>query len=67
MKFDKTFIVILTKYSNYSYIFLVKIIIKFSKYTNINYYIIKLKKDKQLFFWLIYILKLIRLDIKNLY
>ena len=55
------------KYSDYNNIFLIKNIIKFSKYFKINNYIIKLKKGKQLFFRLFYNLKLVKLKILKTY
>ena len=65
--FDKAFTKILSKYFNYSNIFLRKNVAKFSKYTRINNYIIKLEKDKQLLFGLIYNLKLIEFKILKIY
>ena len=65
--FNKAFIIILAEYSNYNDIFLTKNIIKLSDYTEINNHAIKLKKDKQLFFDLIYSLKLMKLEILKTY
>ena len=65
--FDKTFIIILVEYSNYDNIFLVKNLVKLLEYTKINDYTIKLEKNKQLFFRLIYSLKLVKLKILKTY
>ena len=46
--FDKLFIKIFTKYSNYCNNFLAKNRIKFLKHIKINNHVIKLKKDKLL-------------------
>ena len=55
------------RYFNYNNIFLAKNIVKFSKYIRIKDYIIKLKKDKQPFFELIYSLKPVKLEILKIY
>ena len=65
--FDKILTIILAKYFNYSNIFLVNNIVKFLKYTIIIYYTIKLEKNKQSFFSLIYYLKLVKLEILKTY
>ena len=52
--FDQIFTIILSKYSNYSNVFLVKNTVKFSKYINMNNNTIKIKKSKQLLFRFIY-------------
>ena len=52
--FDKIFTKVLTKYSNYSNVFLAKNTIKILKYIKIDDHIIKLEKNKQLFFVSIY-------------
>ena len=51
----------MAEYSNYNNIFLIEYIIEFPKYTKINDYAIKLKKDKLLFFSLIYNLEFVEL------
>ena len=56
----------MAKYLSYANIFLLKFIIKPLKYNN-NNYIIKLEKDKKLFYSLIYNLKLIKLKILKNY
>lgn len=61
--FNKVFTIVLIKYFHYSNVFLAKNAIKLLKYTKIKNYIIKLKKNKQLSFYLIYGLKLIELEI----
>ena len=48
--FDKAFIEILAKYSNYSNIFLAEYITEFPKNIGINKYAIKLEEGKQLLF-----------------
>ena len=58
---------ILIKYFNYYNIFLIKNTVKFLKYIKINNYIIKIEKDKQLFFRFIYSLKPIKLKILKIY
>ena len=57
----------MAKYFNYNKIFLIKYITKLLKDIYINNYIIKLKKDNQLFLRLIYSLKLIKLEILEFY
>lgn len=58
---------ILVKYSDYNNTFLIKKIAKLLKYIRIKNYIIKLKKDKQLFFSLIYSLELVKLKTVKIY
>ena len=60
-------IIIFAHYSNYTNIFLPKLIIKLLKYTGINNYTIKLDKNKQLTYSLIYNLGLIKLKILKTY
>ena len=55
------------KYSDYNKVFLVKNIIKFLKHIKINNYTNKLKKNKQLFFRLIYNWGLVELEILKTY
>ena len=57
----------MAEYFDYSNIFLVKNIIKLLENIEINKNAIKLKKDKQLLFGLIYSLKLIKLKILKTY
>ena len=52
-------IIVLAEYLNFVNIVLKKIAIKLPKYLSINKYIIKLEKDKQLFYKLIYTLRAI--------
>lgn len=59
-------ILILIQYSNYINIFLLKFIVKFLKNSN-NDKTIEIEKGKQLFYNLIYSLKLIKLKILNTY
>lgn len=54
-------ITILTEYLDYTNIFLPKFMIKLRKYNN-NYYIIKLEKNKQSYYDLIYSMRLIELE-----
>ena len=65
--FNKVLTDILVKYSNYNNIFLVKNVIKFSKYIKIINYIIKLEKNNQLFFKPIYSQRLIELEMLKTY
>ena len=65
--FDKAFIFVLAEYFDYSNIFLTKNIAKLPKYIGINNYITKLKKGKQLFFGLIYSLRLVKLKMLKIY
>ena len=67
LKIKKAFITILTKYFDYTNVFLSKFAIEFSKYISINNYIIKLKKYKQLSYNPIYNLKLVKLEILIIY
>ena len=67
IKFNIIFIIILIKYFNNSNILKKIYIIKLFKYTRINNYIIQLKKNKELFFRLIYILKLINSKLLKIY
>ena len=55
------------EYFDYSNVFLVENAVEFSENTRINKYAIKLEKDKQLFFNLIYSLKLVELKILKIY
>ena len=57
----------MAEYFDYSNIFLAEYIIKFLKYTKINNYAIKLKKNKQLSFKRIYSLGLVKLEILKTY
>lgn len=59
-------IIILMKYFNYIDIFLSKFMIKLLEFNNSNY-IIKLKKDKNLFYVVIYRLRSIKLEIFKIY
>ena len=59
LKANKVFTFIFAKYFDYTNIFLPKLIIKLLKYTDINNYAIKLEKNKQLSYSLIYSLELI--------
>ena len=65
--FNKVFIVILTEYSNYNNVFLPKNIVKLPEYIKINDHTIKLEESKQLFFILIYSLKLVKLKMLKTY
>ena len=65
--FDKAFIKILIKYSNYSNVFLVKNIVELSENTGINEYTIKLEKSKQSSFRSIYSLRLVELKTLKIY
>ena len=65
--FNKAFIIILVEYFNYNNIFIVKNIVEFLKYIEINDYTIKLNKDKQLFFRFIYNLEPIKLEILKIF
>lgn len=56
---NKVFIKVLFQYLDYTNLFLFDFIIKLPKNFSINKYIIKMVKSKQLFFGLIYSLKLI--------
>ena len=67
LKFNKAFIAILAKYSNYKNVFSVKNIAKLLKYNKINNYAINLKKGKQLFFGPIYSLELVKLETLKTY
>ena len=67
LQVNKIPITIFAKYSNYIDIFLFKFAIKLSKYIDINNYTIKLEKNKQPFYSLIYSLKLIELEILKVY
>lgn len=58
--FDKIPTIVIVKYFKYSNIFWVKNIIEFLKYTKINEHTIKLEKDKQSFYSLIYNLLLVK-------
>ena len=61
--FDQTFIEVLAKYSNYNNVFSIENAAEFLKNTKINKYVIKLEKNKQLLFGLIYSLELVKLEI----
>ena len=65
--FDKISTTVLAKYFNYSNVFSIENIIKLPKHSKIIDYAIELKKDKQLFFKLIYSLKLVKLKILKTY
>ena len=65
--FNKIFTIVLIEYFNYNNIFSAKITIKLLEHIGINNYIIKLEKDKQLFFKFIYNLKPIELKILKIY
>ena len=58
---------ILAKYSNFTNIFLKKLVAKLLKYLRINKYAINLELDKQLPQKLIYNLKLVKLEILKTY
>lgn len=58
---------ILFQYMNYNYVFLFKSIIKLSENINITEHLIKLENGKQLFYKLIYSLKLIKLVTLKIY
>ena len=64
---DKAPIIILTKYFDYSNVFLVENIAELPKHTKINGYIIKLEKYKLLFFSFIYSLKSIEFETLKTY
>lgn len=59
-------ITILIKYSNYANIILFKFEVKFVKHNN-NIYVIKLKKDRKLFYGSIYKLDLMKLEFLKIY
>ena len=65
--FDKPSTVFLAKYSNYNNFFLVENAAKFLNNSGINNYIIKLEKNKQSLFNLIYSLKLVELEALKTY
>ena len=65
--FDKAFTEVLAEYFNYSNVFLVKNTAELSENTGINEHAIKLKKDKQPLFGLIYNLGLIKLETLKTY
>ena len=65
--FNKAFIKVLAKYFNYNNIFLVENIVELPENTGINEHAIKLKKDKQQLFGLIYSLKLVELETLKTY
>ena len=65
--FDKAFIKILAKYSNYSNVFSAKNIVEFLENTKINKYAIKLEEGKQLSFSSISSLRLIELETLKTY
>lgn len=60
-------VVILAEYFDYTIVFSKKLAIKLLKYLNIKNYIFKLKLDKQLFYRLIYSLKLLELKTFKIY
>lgn len=65
--FNKTFTTIPAKYSNYRNVFLAENITEFLKYIEINNYVIKQKKGKQLFFSLIYNLGTLKSQMLKIY
>ena len=65
--FDKAFIEVPTKYSNYSNVFLAENIIELLKNIKINKYAIKLEENKQPSFRPIYSLELVELKILKIY
>ena len=65
--FNKTLIIVLIKYSDYSNIFLTENLAEFLEHIKINNYVINLKKDKQLFFGSSYSLRLVELKILKTY
>ena len=67
LKANKASNTIFVKYSNYIEVFLFKLATKFLEYIGINNYTIKLKKDQQLFYGLIYSLVQIELEILKAY
>ena len=67
MKVDKAFIKITNRYIDFIDVFLAKLVIKLSKYTNINNLIIKLIDDSKPLYSPIYSLDLIELEIMNTY
>lgn len=65
--FNKTSTTVLGKYFNYSIVFLINKIAKFSEHIEINDYIIKQKEEKQPSFGLVYNLRPIKLKILKTY
>ena len=65
--FNKVFTEVLAKYSNYNNVFSVENATEFLENTGMNKYIIKLEKDKQPSFGLIYSLGPIELEILKTY
>ena len=65
--FNKTFIRVFVKYSDYNNTFLAENIAELLENTRINKYVIKLKENKSLSFGLIYSLRPIELEILKTY
>ena len=65
--FDEAFIEALAEYFNYSNVFLAENVTKLLKNSKINEHAIELKKDKQLFFGLIYSLGPVELKMLKTY
>ena len=65
--FSKTSIIISTEYFNYNNVFLAKNTIKLLEYTETNNHAIKVEKDKQLLFNLIYSLGLVEFEVLKIY
>ena len=65
--FDKALTKVPAKYSNYNYVFLVENAAKLSENIGINEHIIKLEKNKQPFFGLIYSLGPVKLETLKTY
>lgn len=65
--FDKTLIIVSLEYFIYSNVFSTKNAADFSKHIKINNHAIELEKRKQLFFSLIYSLKLVKLVTLKIY
>ena len=65
--FDKALIEVLVEYSDYSNVFLAKNAVELPENIRINEHAIKLKKDKQPSFGLIYNLELVELEILKTY
>ena len=64
---DETPTKISPKYANYTNIFFLNLTIELPKNTGINKHVIKLEKDKQLFYWPIYNLQLMKLETLKTY
>lgn len=67
LKANKALIIIFPKYTDFANVFFPNLVAKLLEYNEIYDYTIKLIKDKQLTYNLIYSLKLIELDILKMY